>query len=87
MLNGEIRKITEFSDQEVHQMFLLMNEFYDHMQEQVFLSDFYDKDYCLVLNHETDGLVGFTTQKLLEVEVNGQVVHGMFSGDTIIHKQ
>jgi len=87
MLNGQIRKISEISSQEVHQMFLLMNEFYEHMQEQVFLNDFYDKDYCLTLEHETDGLVGFTTQKLLDVVVNGEVVHGMFSGDTIIHKQ
>jgi hypothetical protein len=31
-------------------------------------------------------LVGFTTQKLLDVNVNGKIVPGMFSGDTIIHK-
>ena len=40
-----------------------MTEFYDDTDKTVFLKDFYDKDYCLTLYHETDGLVGFTTQR------------------------
>ena len=30
--------------------------------------------------------MGFTTQKVMELEINGCLIHGVFSGDTIIHK-
>ncbi len=86
MLKGIIKPVGEYSDEDVSAMYRLMEEFYDNTEEQVFLRDFYDKDFCLALYHDTDGLVGFTTQKLLELEVGGKKVHGMFSGDTIIHK-
>lgn len=86
MLSGKVKLISEYSQQEIEKMFSLMTEFYDNIDKRVFLKDFFNKDYCLTLYHETDGLVGFTTQKLLSLDVNGKTVHGMFSGDTIIHK-
>ena len=86
MLKGQIKPISEYNRQEVEKMFSLMTEFYDNIDKQVFLKDFLNKDYCLTLYHETDGLVGFTTQKLLNFDANGKTVHGIFSGDTIIHK-
>ncbi len=86
MLKGMIKPIGEYSKNDVAKMYSLMAEFYDNIDEKVFESDFYDKDYCLTLYHETEGLVGFTTQKLLNLNLNGKTVHGMFSGDTIIHK-
>ncbi len=86
MLTGQIKLINEYTEQETATMFSLMNEFYDNVDSQSFYRDFYDKDYCLTLYHETDGLVGFTTQKLIDLEIDGKTVHGMFSGDTIIHK-
>lgn len=86
MLNGKIQPVSEYSREEVSQMYRLMAEFYDDTDEQVFLRDFYDKDYCLALYHDTAGLVGFTTQKVMEVEADGRTIHGVFSGDTIIHR-
>jgi hypothetical protein len=87
VLKGQVKPVRDYTEQEVERMYSLMTEFYDDTDKTVFLKDFYDKDYCLTLYHETDGLVGFTTQKVLSVTVNGKTVHGMFSGDTIIHKQ
>lgn len=86
MLKGKIKPVSEFSQQEVSVMYRLMAEFYEDTDEQVFLRDFYDKDYCLALYHDEAGLVGFTTQKILELDVDGRKIHGIFSGDTIIHK-
>lgn len=86
MLKGIIRPISEYNESDITRMYSLMSEFYDNTDRKVFERDFYDKDYCLTLYHETEGLVGFTTQKLLDVNVNGKIVPGMFSGDTIIHK-
>jgi len=86
MLKGQVKLISEYSQPEIENMFSLMTEFYDNIDKQVFLKDFFNKDYCLTLYHETDGLVGFTTQKLLDIDISGKTVHGIFSGDTIIHK-
>lgn len=86
MLKGKIRPIGEYSKDEIMKMYLLMSNFYDNIDKKVFERDFFDKDYCLTLHHQEVGLVGFTTQKLLEVNVNGKITHGVFSGDTIIHK-
>lgn len=86
MLKGQIKPIGEYTENERAAMYRLMSEFYDNTDESVFLRDFLDKDYCLVLYHEQEGLVGFTTQKVMAVETEGKTVHGIFSGDTIIHK-
>ncbi len=86
MLKGFVKPIGEYTETEISAMYSLMHQFYDHTDEAVFRRDFFDKDYCLALYHDTDGLVGFTTQKVMELEVDGRTVHGMFSGDTIIHK-
>lgn len=86
MLKGKVEPVGSYTREELSAMYRLMSEFYDDTDEQVFLRDFYGKDYCLALYHETDGLVGFTTQKVLELEVEGKSVHGIFSGDTIIHR-
>lgn len=84
-MKGLVKPISECSEKEISAMYKLMTEFYDNMEESVFRRDFADKDYCLVL-YEEETLVGFTTQKVMSVTVNGREIHGMFSGDTIIHK-
>ena len=86
MIRGQVKPIKEYTEEEIQVMYGLMNQFYDNTKESVFRKDFFEKDYCLSLYHETDGLVGFTTQKVLELQVDGRKVHGVFSGDTIIHK-
>lgn len=87
MLKGMVKPISEYTPEEIGIMYSLMAEFYNNTDEDVFKRDFYDKDYCLAMYHETDGLVGFTTQKIMEVEAAGRQVQGIFSGDTIIHKK
>lgn len=86
MLKGYIKPIEEYSETEISKMYALMAEFYDNTDKNIFLRDFYDKDYCLALYSDNDSLVGFTTQKIMEIDVNGNKVNGIFSGDTIIHK-
>lgn len=86
MLKGQIRPVGEYTEKELAAMYRLMSEFYDNTDESVFLRDFFDKDYCLVLYHNEAEIVGFTTQKIMSAEANGRTVHGIFSGDTIIHK-
>ena len=84
-MKGYVKPVSQCAKEEISAMYALMTEFYDNMDEAVFRRDLADKDYCLVL-YEEDTLVGFTTQKVMSVTVDGREIHGMFSGDTIIHK-
>ena len=59
MLRGMVKPIGEYTRQEIAVMYSLMAEFYDNTDEAVFRRDFFDKDYCLALYHDEDGLVGF----------------------------
>lgn len=87
MLKGRVLTISDYSEEDICAMYKLMSEFYDNTDEDVFRRDLFDKDYCLSLRSETGELVGFTTQKLLRLDVGGKQINGIFSGDTIIHKE
>lgn len=85
-MKGTVKQISEVSAQDIDAMFALMDEFYENMDRAVFERDFFAKDYCIILHDDGGRIVGFTTQKVMSVNVDGKEVHGMFSGDTIIHK-
>ena len=85
-MKGIVKKISEVQQQDIDAMFTLMDEFYENMDRAVFERDFFAKDYCIILRDDEERLVGFTTQKVMSVNVDGKEIHGMFSGDTIIHK-
>jgi hypothetical protein len=57
------------------------------MKYDVFIKDLNDKDYCLILRNEQNEIVGFSTQKIINVPVNEKIITGVYSGDTIIHKE
>lgn len=85
-LQGKVVPISELCEQDTQIMFGLMDEFYDHMRPELFMQDLQNKDFCVLLYDEQDQIKGFSTQKMLRVPVDGRTVHGVFSGDTIIHK-
>lgn len=82
-MTGKMIPLAQLSPSDIPAMYALMQASYEQTDEAVFRRDLAGKDYILLL-HEGEQLVGFTTQKLLTVEVGGKAVHGMFSGDTII---
>ena len=85
-MKGTVVKITDLTADEIDAMFALMDEFYENMDRAVFEHDLFAKDYCIILRNDEERIVGFTTQKVMTVNVDGNEIHGMFSGDTIIHK-
>jgi len=85
-LKGCVVKIENLTDRDISEMYELMAKFYDNIEKKVFLEDLYDKGYCAVLR-DSEGLIrGFSTQKVVNFLVDGKEIHGIFSGDTIIHK-
>ncbi len=70
----------ELTHVERRQMFGLMTTYYDGVLEEAFERDLSEKD-CVILLEEA-GVIGFSTQKI--IELNG--VRAVFSGDTIIDR-
>ncbi|MBQ8927964.1 MAG: hypothetical protein IJ055_06795 [Oscillospiraceae bacterium] len=85
-MKGRIVPVHSCTDAQTGEMYALMAQHYDNTDEAVFRSDLMDKDYVLLLEDDAGAVVGFTTQKLLSVPVDGQEVRGVFSGDTIIRQ-
>ena len=79
--------IDEISDDEKIQMLNLMKEFYDNILEQAFKKDLEEKDYCVMLYNKNGEVKGFSTQQEISLDVDGKTINGIFSGDTIIHKE
>ena len=85
-LVGKIIEAHLLNDKDKETMYNLMNAFYDDVMPEVFAKDLGEKDYCILLLDEGGAIKGFSTQKIMELEVHGQSVFGVFSGDTIIHR-
>lgn len=85
-LTGSVCSVTDLTDTDKETMYLLMEEFYDNTNRTTFLNDLHQKDWCITLRGADGNILGFSTQKLLSISIDGKPVHGIFSGDTIIHK-
>ena len=86
-LKGDIVKINEISQSEMEEMYILMTEFYDNVEKEIFLKDFKEKDYCIILKDYKNKIKGFSTQKIMKFNFENEEIYGVFSGDTIIDKE
>lgn len=85
-VSDAVLPVSRYTERDLCEMYALMAEFYDNTDEAVFRKDFAAKDHCLVLRNSAGRIIGFTTQKIMTVEADGKPLHGVFSGDTIIHR-
>lgn len=86
-LTGSIVAIKSLSVEDIKTMYELMDTFYDNMTWNNFMEDLNKKDYSIVLKDETNIIRGFSTQQIIHIPLGDGFVHGVFSGDTIIHKE
>jgi hypothetical protein len=69
-------------------MFLLMDRHYANVHPKVFERDLAEKQWVILVSDPvTEQLCGFSTQRLLVIEVEGRPVTVLFSGDTIIDRE
>ena len=85
-IKGRIVDVQSLSSGDIEMMYELMDTFYDNMTKKKFLRDLSKKDYCIVLRDENTRIWGFSTQQIMHIPVGEKVANGVFSGDTIIHK-
>lgn len=85
-LRGSVVDIKSLKQEDIQIMYNLMDTFYDNMTMENFLHDLYKKDFTIILKDEQEVIRGFSTQQIMHIPTAQGVVHGVFSGDTIIHK-
>ena len=87
-LTAELVPAGQLSAEQRDTMFALMDRFYVNVQRPIFDADLDEKQWVILVNEPVRGQVcGFSTQMLLEVEVEGRPVKALFSGDTIIDRE
>jgi hypothetical protein len=81
----EIREVADVSAGRRDEMYALMRLCYCGVRKQAFDADLAEKHWVIELAESATGeLLGFSTQMLFHLEVAGQNVLTLFSGDTIV---
>jgi hypothetical protein len=84
-LQGRIVPVAGVTPAERDAMFALMDRHYDNVSRAAFDADLDEKLWVIQVVEPDDGkLCGFSTQRLLQQDVEGRSVLALFSGDTII---
>lgn len=84
-LASEIVPVCDVPSRDRQRMFSLMQRCYKRVERRQFEHDLQGKQIVIqVRNPEDDQLVGFSTQVVLNCDVNGQAVRALYSGDTVM---
>jgi hypothetical protein len=87
-LAGRLTDVGDITPRQHDEMFALMDQHYANVHRHLFEKDLAGKQWVILIHDPADGrLCGFSTQTVLDGEVNGQPVKALFSGDTIIDRE
>ncbi len=86
-LSGSLIPVQKLTQEDRERMFVLLDEHFSDVRYDAFIHDLNEKDWVIVLRDCIDNVIqGFSTQKILEVSLNGKVCRALFSGDTIVSR-
>lgn len=86
-LRSHLRAPSDLSSRDIDEMFGLMTRYYDNASLPAFLEDLNEKQWVIELRDSaTHALQGFSTQRLIDTEVDGSQRTALFSGDTIVDR-
>ena len=81
-----IKEVLSLRDEEIHEMILLMENYYDNLDRRQFYQDLSEKTkVILVICKESGGLAGFSTISTFDLREENAI--GAFSGDTIVSRE
>jgi hypothetical protein len=87
-LAARIVKPADLSTRDIDEMYALMSRHYENVWREQFDADLSEKDWIIRLTQEPTGeLCGFSTQRLLSLDVGSRRVTVLFSGDTIVGRE
>ena len=80
--------ISKVSVHLMRSMYDVYRRYYENISLDLFSKDMVEKNGVFIIEERKTGrTVGFSTLKVLDMEVGGRTVTGVFSGDTIIEKE
>ncbi len=79
-------KVSNLSEKEITEFYQLYRQYYENVCFENFKTDFYKKDFVMVLRDKTKELRGFSTLLIFKIKYLGRECQIIFSGDTIIEK-
>ncbi len=86
-LYSEILEIDRVDESLCRDFFSIYETYFENVSFPVFVDHIGHKDKVIVLRDKEEKLVrGFSTFKVLDQLIDGKKIYGIFSGDTIIHK-
>lgn len=86
-LLGKLMNVSELSSEQKIRMLHLLKIYFDNVKEDLFFKDLSEKKWIIIFEDTINGEIqGFSTQTLMESEIDGVPVKALFSGDTIIDK-
>lgn len=87
-LAGEVRRVDALTVAERDRMYGLMSTYFERVSPESFSRDLAEKTWAVLLTDSESGrLCGFSTLMGMSVEVEGERVGGVFSGDTIVDRE
>jgi hypothetical protein len=87
-LIGRLVHAVDLTPQDRDTMFGLMDRHYAQVYRAAFEADLDEKRWVIqVVDPDTETICGFSTQMLLEVDVDGRPIKALFSGDTIVARE
>ncbi len=82
---GRLTRVADLSEKECDEMFTLMDRYYADIDRTTFDADLTEKQWGIqVVDPVTKAIRGFSTQMLIDMEIDGRSVRALFSGDTIV---
>ncbi|HWH80521.1 MAG TPA: hypothetical protein VNT76_24235 [Candidatus Binatus sp.] len=86
-LHAQLTTVCALDERRREQMFALMDQYYAGMKREVFEVDLREKRWVIqLIDAQTQALRGFSTQMLLERQIDGKPARALFSGDTIVDR-
>lgn len=85
-LHSEVGPVDSVRAELIRELYQLYEQCYDGSDPGRFEADLREKQWVILLRERaSQRTVGFSTQMLIDIEVEGKPVRALFSGDTVIH--
>ncbi|MEI6127327.1 MAG: hypothetical protein WCQ99_12325 [Pseudomonadota bacterium] len=85
-LNGTMRDISQITSVMEDRLFAVYSRYYENISRDIFSSHLREKEKIILLKDRGGIIQGFSTLKVISAAVNGETLHAVFSGDTIIEE-
>jgi hypothetical protein len=86
-MKTKIIPVPQLQNPQIARMFEIMTGYYDNMKEENFRRDLQEKEDVILLLSPDGGIQGFSTILHKEMNIDGEKMIALYSGDTVLDKK